>query len=58
MGDIGKMFNPKTIALIGATDKAGSIGRSILSNLLLAQDRLVFPVNPNKEDRSRRSRIS
>jgi acetyltransferase len=49
MGDIRKMFDPKTIALIGATDKAGSIGRSILSNLLLAQDRRIFPVNPNKK---------
>lgn len=49
MGDTGKMFNPKTIALIGATDKAGSIGRSILSNLLLARERRVFPVNPNKK---------
>jgi acetyltransferase len=49
MADIGRMFNPKTIALIGATDKVGSIGRSILSNLLLAQDRHVFPINPNRQ---------
>ncbi len=49
MGDIGKMFNPRTIALVGATDKAGSIGKSILANLLLAQDRRVFPVNPNRQ---------
>jgi acetyltransferase len=49
MGDIGRMFNPKTIALIGATDKANSIGKSILSNLLLSQDRRIFPVNPHKD---------
>jgi acetyltransferase len=49
MGDIGKMFNPKTIALVGATDKAGSIGKSILANLLLAPDRRVFPINPSRQ---------
>ena len=49
MGDIGRMFNPKTIALIGATDKADSIGRLILTNLLLSPDRRIFPVNPARE---------
>ena len=49
MNDIGKMFNPKTIALVGASDKAGSIGRAILTNLLQTSDRRVFPVNPNKK---------
>ncbi len=48
MGDIRKMFNPKTVALIGASDKPGSFGRGILHNLLLSADRRVFPVNPHK----------
>jgi acetyltransferase len=41
------MFDPKTIALIGATDKEGAIGRSILSNLLRSKKRRIFPVNPH-----------
>lgn len=49
MGDLGKMFDPKTIALIGATDKKDSIGKAILGNLLLSPDRRIFPINPSKE---------
>jgi len=49
MGDIGKMFGPRTIALIGATDKAGSIGRSMLENLLTKPDSRLYPVNPRKK---------
>ena len=43
------MFNPKTIALIGATDKAGAVGRTILENLLRSKERKIFPVNPLKQ---------
>lgn len=43
-------FNPRSVALIGATDKEGATGRIILENLLLAKDkRLIYPVNPNRE---------
>ena len=41
------MFNPKTIALIGATEKEGAVGRTILDNLLRSKERKIFPVNPN-----------
>jgi acetyltransferase len=41
------MFNPKTIALIGATEKKGAAGRTILENLLRSKERKVFPVNPH-----------
>jgi acetyltransferase len=41
------MFNPKTIALIGATEKEGAVGRTILENLLRSKERKVFPVNPH-----------
>ena len=47
MSRIQVMFDPKTIALIGATDKEGAIGRSILSNLLRSKKRRIFPVNPH-----------
>jgi acetyltransferase len=49
MGDIKRMFDPKTVALIGATDKEGSIGSTVLTNLLRSSDRKVFAVNPNRK---------
>ena len=49
MSDIGKMFNPRTIAIIGATDNAGSIGRVLLENLLTLPGSHIFPVNPHKK---------
>ncbi len=48
MPDIERMFDPKSVALIGATDKAGTVGEATLRNLLLGkQKRSIFPVNPN-----------
>ena len=41
------MFNPQSIALIGATDRAGSVGATVLANLIEG-DRKVFAVNPNR----------
>lgn len=40
------MLNPKTVAFIGATEKEGSIGRTVLTNLLSFDGHRVFPVNP------------
>jgi len=50
MGKIENMFNPKTVAFIGATEKEGSIGQQIMKNLLLGRDkRVIYPINPNKK---------
>jgi len=43
------MFNPKTVALIGATEKRAAVGRTILENLLRSKERRIFPVNPLRE---------
>jgi acetyltransferase len=45
------MFAPKSVALIGATDRAGSVGRTILENLR-AHDfgGAIFPVNPHRAE--------
>jgi acetyltransferase len=43
-----RMLNPKTVALIGASEKEGSVGRAILENLLLSKNRKLFPINPNR----------
>jgi len=49
MGQIQTMFNPATIALIGASEKAGAVGRTILENLLKSTERRIYPVNPARE---------
>jgi acetyltransferase len=49
MGDLTRMLNPKTVACIGATEKDGSIGRVVLTNLLSGDGHKVFPVNPGVE---------
>ena len=50
MEKIRLFFDPSSVALVGATDKKGSVGRIVLDNLLLAKDkRKVYPVNPNRE---------
>ena len=49
MNRLEVMLNPKTVALIGATEKRRTVGRTILENLLQAKERKVFPVNPARE---------
>jgi len=49
MGSIRAMFDPRTVALIGASEKEGAIGRTLLENLLKGGKRQVFPVNPVRE---------
>ncbi len=42
-------FAPATVAVIGATERAGSVGRTILWNLLSSPfNGVVFPVNPKR----------
>jgi acetyltransferase len=50
IGGTKAMFNPKTVALIGASEKEGSVGRAILENLLLFREGKIFPVNPNRKE--------
>jgi acetyltransferase len=43
------IFDPETVALIGATDRQGSVGRDLLENLINSKPIRVFPVNPHKK---------
>ncbi len=46
--NLHRLFNPKSVAVIGASEKKGSVGFSIMSNLLKNGFRGdIFPVNPN-----------
>lgn len=50
MKNLEKIFNPKSVALIGATDKLGSVGLGICKNLLEGEEeRKIFFVNPYRE---------
>jgi acetyltransferase len=44
-----QMLDPKTIAIIGATDNEGTIGRTIVQNALRSEDRTIYLVNPKYE---------
>ena len=50
-GSLKRMLNPQTIALIGATEKEGTPGRTLLENLYSwSKDlRKIFLVNPNRK---------
>jgi acetyltransferase len=44
------MFTPDSVAVIGATDRAGTVGRTILENLLRSFRGAVYPVNLNHRE--------
>ncbi|MDI9571398.1 MAG: bifunctional acetate--CoA ligase family protein/GNAT family N-acetyltransferase [Pseudomonadota bacterium] len=46
MDSLKRMFNPTTIALIGASAEEGSPGRQLRDNLLTCRERKIFTVNP------------
>ncbi len=49
MATLSSVFDPKSIALIGASDREGSVGRIIMTNLLRTKGRRIFPVNPSRQ---------
>ncbi len=42
------ILSPKSIAVIGASDKEGSVGRAITSNILKGYKGTVFPISPSR----------
>jgi acetyltransferase len=50
LATIERMLNPRTVAAIGASEREGSVGASLMKNLLLGKDRRkIYPVNPTRE---------
>ena len=46
-GGIESIFNPSAIAVVGATDRPGSVGLAVLSNLIYGRYQgIIYPVNP------------
>ncbi|MBD3247674.1 GNAT family N-acetyltransferase [Candidatus Falkowbacteria bacterium] len=47
---LDKLFNPQTIAVIGASDKEGGVGNALMKNLISNNFKgIVYPVNPKRE---------
>jgi len=45
------IFAPESVALIGATDRLGSVGRTILSNLIGSPfGGTIYPINPKRKN--------
>jgi 4-hydroxybutyrate---CoA ligase (ADP-forming) len=42
-------LSPRSIAVIGASDKEGSVGRAITSNILKGYTGKIFPISPTRE---------
>ncbi|WP_459193940.1 acetate--CoA ligase family protein [Halosimplex sp. J119] len=50
MGQLRTLFEPDRIAVVGATDREGSVGRAITANLLADFEGDVVAVNPTKDE--------
>ncbi len=48
--NINRMFQPKSVAVVGASERPGSIGNSLMRNLIKSEfSGTVYPVNPNNK---------
>ena len=47
---LNSFFSPRSVAVIGATDRPGTVGCSVLSNLLESKSSLaIYPITPHRE---------
>lgn len=48
--ELDRIFRPKTVAVIGATENEGSVGRTVMQNLMATSfGGAIIPVNPKRE---------
>ncbi|WP_226041302.1 acetate--CoA ligase [Natrinema sp. DC36] len=50
MGRLSALFDPETVAVVGATDREGAVGRAILENLRDEFAGEVVPINPSRDE--------
>ena len=50
MGNLKALLDPRTIAVIGATEREGTHGRTVMENLLSCKGKKIFPVNPKRRE--------
>ena len=49
MGRLSALFDPETVAVVGATDREGTVGRAIVENLEAEFVGEVVPINPSRD---------
>jgi acetyltransferase len=50
MSGMGSFFEPASVALVGASENVGAVGRTITENLQLGKEqRRIYLINPNRE---------
>ncbi|PSP31783.1 acetyl-CoA synthetase [Halobacteriales archaeon QH_10_67_22] len=50
MGELASLFAPERVAVVGASDDEGSVGRAVTENLLADFDGEVVAVNPTRDE--------
>ncbi|QLK25211.1 acetate--CoA ligase family protein [Natrinema zhouii] len=50
MGRLSALFDPDAVAVVGATDREGAVGRAILENLRDGFTGDVVPINPSRDE--------
>jgi acetyltransferase len=50
MVDLTTLFGPGCVAVVGATDREGSVGRAVMRNMLESFEGRVVPVNPSRDE--------
>jgi len=45
---LDELFAPRSVALVGATETSGRIGRTVMANLIAAFQGPIYPVNPKR----------
>jgi acetyltransferase len=45
-----KMFNPESVAVVGASHVKGKVGRAVLDNLMNDYEGMIYPINPNSTE--------
>lgn len=49
MSQLDTLFAPEQVAVLGATDREGSVGRTIVENLDATFEGSILPINPNRD---------
>ncbi len=50
MGSLKNLFAPESVAVVGATDREGSVGHAVTQNLIDDYEGEVIPVNPSADE--------
>ncbi|MGM5488481.1 MAG: acetate--CoA ligase family protein [Nanobdellota archaeon] len=49
MTKLDVLFNPQSIAVVGASNRPGSVGNSLMKNLVGEYTGMIFPINPKRK---------